>query len=579
MIKRLLRRRKERRPKRTSFWKMFAKGMILPILITVAIGNYSWYFIKWAAFTEGYNQMNSFITSYESKVNSSKPIAKLPYALYFSMFGSVDGQILGGYIDPKTWVEPSCKTLSFTFDKDGNIVNSSRAKIGIAIRQSEDPSSSLWYYYDPQDFHIPELDSFISEVIDNRDNVKKGYQYQIDIRELYLNEEERKMIPHVMDVTVYTAKGGLLGYELFEDEWKKEREFTITVDHEAEGYVLIDIASRKNDAESYPRGSIQGVYGCDPQFFDSMSAKYKDRIKEFLDSTSSGAVEGGGNYNTQTIDVFMKKLYTDGEEAGIFAYVETNVHGLHSWRRLYFVLGSLFGLMTLFVFVVCFSRNAKNKAQYAFEDYQRALTNNLAHDLKTPLTVIGGYAENLMEMRRNSADEKELKYLSSIMNNVSYTDDIIAKTLKLSETEQIKKLNKTKVDIKALAEKSAEKYRTALEERSIDIKIEGEGEVTADEDTLMTAVENIISNAVKYTRDGGSIRITADKKRFTSVNDVSEDVDTKDLLMPFVKGDKARSDKSSSGLGLAIASAAAMQNGFKLKVECRDKKFTAAIVF
>ena len=45
MIKRLLRRRKQRRPKRTSFWRMFAVGMILPVLITVILGNYSSYIV------------------------------------------------------------------------------------------------------------------------------------------------------------------------------------------------------------------------------------------------------------------------------------------------------------------------------------------------------------------------------------------------------------------------------------------------------------------------------------------------------------------------------------------------------
>ena len=238
-----------------------------------------------------------------------------------------------------------------------------------------------------------------------------------------------------------------------------------------------------------------------------------------------------------------------------------------------------FLIVTLLTFLLCWAKNVKNKAQYAFEDYQRALTNNLAHDLKTPLAVIGGYAENLIEMRRESADEKELDYLSSIMDNVAYTDNIVARTLQLSQTEQIKKLNKKKVDIKRLTERLVEKYRTALEERVIKLKIDGSGEVTADEEVLSTAVENLISNAVKYTKDGGSINITADKKSFNIVNDVVENVNTKDLLMPFVKGDKARSDKRSSGLGLAIAAAAAAQNGFKLKIECKDNRFRAVIYF
>ncbi|MCR5708414.1 MAG: hypothetical protein K6G82_09085 [Ruminococcus sp.] len=49
--------------------------------------------------------------------------------------------------------------------------------------------------------------------------------------------------------------------------------------------------------------------------------------------------------------------------------------------------------------------------------------------------------------------------------------------------------------------------------------------------------------------------------------------------MPFVKGDKARSDKRSHGLGLAIASSAAAVCGYRLTVNCRDKKFTAALEF
>ena len=274
----------------------------------------------------------------------------------------------------------------------------------------------------------------------------------------------------------------------------------------------------------------------------------------------------------------INRLYTDGDEEGVFAYIETNIHGLQAWRRLIFVICVIFALMTLFVLVVCIIRNVKNKARYAFEDYQRSLINNLAHDLKTPLAVIGGYAENLQELRKDGSD-KEQRYISGIMNNVAYTDDIIAKTLQLSEAEQINKLNKKKVEIKQLVERLAEKYRAALDERNITLKTELSGEVYADEDLLASAVENLISNAVKYTRDDGTVTITANKKRLNIVNDVAEDVDTTDLLMPFVKGDKARSDKRSHGLGLAIASSAAARSGFRLGVSCKDKKFTAELVF
>ena len=92
-------------------------------------------------------------------------------------------------------------------------------------------------------------------------------------------------------------------------------------------------------------------------------------------------------------------------------------------------------------------------------------------------------------------------------------------------------------------------------------------------------MENLISNAVKYTPDGGTIRIQITGKHLTVTNNTAEDIDTQDLLMPFVKGDKARSDKRSSGLGLSIAKTAAERNGFTLKISCKNKVFSAVLRF
>jgi len=381
------------------------------------------------------------------------------------------------------------------------------------------------------------------------------------------------MIPHEFEINKFK-------YSVFmpntftEDEPKPVESRNIVINADEEDFELVDLADR-NSPDDYPSAGFFSIWGSDPVAFDEIYLRYKERTSE------TGMQKGMQGNGDNTADFYCKHDVIENKygASGCISVTRINYLNRHAVRKYILITALVFIISTLIALVLSIIRNSKNKAQYAFEDYQRALTNNLAHDLKTPLAVIGGYAENLMEMRKNSDDEKELKYLDSIMQNVSYTDDIIAKTLKLSETEQIKKLNKTKVDIKALTEKSAEKYRTALEERNIDLKIEGKCEVNANEDTLMTAVENLVSNAVKYTRDGGSIKVTADKKRLAVVNDVSENISTKDLLMPFVKGDKARSDKTSSGLGLAIASAAAAQNGFTLKIDCKDKKYTATIEF
>ena len=214
-----------------------------------------------------------------------------------------------------------------------------------------------------------------------------------------------------------------------------------------------------------------------------------------------------------------------------------------------------------------------NKADYAFEDYQKDLTNNLAHDLKTPLAAIGGYAENLME---TATDEKQQKYLRSILDNVAYTDSMISKTLELN-SGNMQKVTKTKFDMREIADTAIAKYKIQLEERGIKTSIDGNMEVNTDRDMMTSAIENLVSNALKYTRNDGNINITMNKREFKISNDVPEKVDTRDLTKPFIRGDKNRSGRSGSGLGLSIADKSLTACGFILELECTDKEFTAVV--
>lgn len=573
----------KRKPKRTTFLKMFVKAMILPVLFTCFIGynlkNFGISYLQIEAEKLNISDLNSFVRQIEQgselEQEWDRPI-ELPLTVSSVRVFSSEGIVIDTgeqHILATTYDDEKSASAKWSFDSEGNIIFSNRARLWALLSFGSTPEERQYFYYDPQDFDIPEMNSLFEDFFRGSE---KGFTYGLKIRSVYWNKENNKIIPHVIEVSVYKDDLFLSDGQLFlkDDKHVERKEVVIDAGQYAEDFEYMEFTEEKLP-DVYPKMGMVLIVGVNPVKFDQIYEQYKD-------VTMKPKYNQGMSSNDEyTYDFYAKTDLNENKygASGFISVTRVNAKNRHSVIKFWFVLGAVFLISTLIAFVCCLVKNAKNKAQYAFEDYQRALTNNLAHDLKTPLAVIGGYAENLIEMRKDCGSEKELGYLSSIMKNVAYTDDIIAKTLKLSETEQIKKLNKTKVDIKELAESAADKYRTALEERNIELKIDAAGEVTADRDILGTAVENLVSNAVKYTRNDGTIKITADKKRLCVVNDIAENINTKDLLMPFVKGDKARSDKNGHGLGLAIANAAAARNGFRLKIDCRDKKFKATIEY
>ena len=121
---------------------------------------------------------------------------------------------------------------------------------------------------------------------------------------------------------------------------------------------------------------------------------------------------------------------------------------------------------------------------------------------------------------------------------------------------QFKKPEKTDIDLRSMTESAFEKYMIQLDERNISLKIEGESHIKAEKATISDIVENLVSNAVKYTRKDGSITVTLSGREYRIVNDVEKKAETEHLKEPYIKGDTARSNKSGSGLGLSIADCA-----------------------
>ena len=570
------------KPKRTTFWKMFAKAMILPVILTLMFAALLNYFIPFFSCEQAQKQQNALIAKLAQSAQFGDKAGKfgnIRNAVSMQMalgtnYDTLYPELTLPFIPHNSSLsDKNGLAVSAVIDSEGNVICSNAVKMFCVYKTDDDPSHNKWLSCDPNEVNIPDFTQLVNDKLEKR--YSDRYDYGYDITSAYVDLERHKMIP--CGVRIRTEEwdlafdGSIVEFNVIGTE-----DITIDVgDFDLDGYEFVEFAADKSensDKYVYPMCTFENIWGVEKEKVDKAIAEH------FMP-------EGEGYNYESDYDLVINEsinhtdVLFDGERCTLFTDFKVDVWTKPVLKMYFGFVICFFLLLTLIAFLICWRRNVKNKAQYAFEDYQRALTNNLAHDLKTPLAVIGGYAENLIEMRKEDGAEKELRYLASIMDNVAYTDSIIAKTLRLSETEQTKELNKVKVDIKALAEKLADKYKAALEERGIELTVTGGGEVTADEDTLTSAAENLISNAVKYTRDDGTIKITADKKRLTVVNDVAEDVDTKDLTMPFVNGDKARSDKSSSGLGLAIASAAAERNGFGLKVSCKDKRFTAEIIF
>ena len=475
--------------------------------------------------------------------------------------------------------------ISAILDKDGNEIATNRRRFIAAISFGKKLPENGWYTCLEDKYDIPELKAFYDKYCNYEEyntNVKTNIDKAIDftLHSAYVNKAEHLFIPHEIAAVYKTI-------EMKYDKGRAKSEETtdkieyITINATVDGFELIEL--NQGEGADYPRTMLPNFQGTNPAKFDDFWSVVKDTAA----SKSTGVYSGCFYSGVDRYDDYPE-LRSKGR--GRFYYMHCNyeyqgedctlltvfaVKPMSKYNRIIFA--GLVGAFTLFTLIIAllysWRRNVLNKADYAFEDYQKDLTNNLAHDLKTPLAAIGGYAENLMEFAKG---EKQQKYLRSILDNVAYTDSMISKTLALN-TGTMQKLTKSKFDMHELADTAIAKYKVQLEEKGIMTSIDGNMEVYTDNDMMTSAIENLVSNAVKYTRNDGNIKITMNKRKFEITNDVSDKIDTRDLTKPFVRGDKNRSGRSGSGLGLSIADKFLTACGFVLELECTDEQFTAVV--
>ena len=281
-------------------------------------------------------------------------------------------------------------------------------------------------------------------------------------------------------------------------------------------------------------------------------------------------------YHSDNYRVSINSVVIDDECCTLVDVVLVKTNVLAKWAVVYAVPVTVI-VSLLISLLLTRVKYAELSAHYAVEDYRRDMTNKLAHDLKTPLMVISGYAENL---ENDVNTDKRAHYAASILENVKSMDSIIANVLELSKLETGSfKTAETEFDAAALARDIAANYDGELEKNGLKLNVSGSAPFTADKSLMASILDNLIGNAVKYADKSGSIAVECANGEIRITNDCSEadKLDVKALAEPFVKGDNSRSGKNGSGLGFSIAMEAARRAGLALELSAENKKFTAVI--
>lgn len=220
----------------------------------------------------------------------------------------------------------------------------------------------------------------------------------------------------------------------------------------------------------------------------------------------------------------------------------------------------------------------KKKREIIEDETRRNIIAAIAHDVRGPVTAISGYAENLQQIVH---DAESRHYTASILDNVSYINEMITDMLSYIRLENTLTIKNDNVDMAALARQVTDRYTGELENRNIECEIAGHAEIRADARLMDIMLDNLIMNTVKYASDNSIVNIDIDVGRLVISNDMDGEIDCdpSELWEPMKKGNSARTGHTGNGLGLSIVKKILDLSGFTGDIAMEDGKFVVTIIW
>lgn len=470
------------------------------------------------------------------------------------------------------------------YDEAGELLLQSSNQIRISLENGEGT-----VYADLAEFltedEIQELAEFESENNESVLNEPEPYRYQAIL--------SKGRIPAYIDVIekqweIYTAredevdevpeslKNQLLEKEYYISGEPGNREITVEGDEATVWrWKNPDIPSENIKYElleaqiDFP--AIEGGYGVWKKWMnDAYFQDFPDRTEPA--GTSEGYYQQVGEGNRYEIRATFDPPYSSSMYEGRYILVlRVEQHpwlaAMDSLKFIY--LGSLaFLIVCMACALWIMERTYRQKER--METQRRDFINIMAHEIKTPLSVIRGFSENLKE---NPDTKKREYYLEQIIRQTEDVDGLVKEMITTSQVDwkQVK-FGENPVSLKNVLECETDRLAAQAEERRLNVTMRCEDDWTlkGDRRLLEQAFFCILSNAVSYNRDEGRIRIVL-RSGSCIIENTGENIPSEHLPhvceMFYTVNQSKNGREKHLGMGLYLASQIFSQHGAALRVE------------
>lgn len=412
---------------------------------------------------------------------------------------------------------------------------------GEVVFKSE--SGIWWKGYDEENFNYLSLEPFL------RDDLRK------EILKFQKESDDRFLIMRELKVHFNGEEYFPVSFVL--DNQRKELRTFILSDFEPTQTI------RESKAYLYYSLYDFDKIGIDHKYFLKSQEKLQNKIENFVFKTNDygggGGFFGGGAMDYESVgDDYAFFYFVDYSE--FYKTVSSNEFFSMTFYMtiMFFIAGSII------IIVACKLYNKNQNMNSA----KRAFTSAAAHELKTPLTVIQNRCECVME---NIAPDKNGEYIKSIYDEALRMNGIVQSLLTFNRLSDATKISKEKVDLSCIVKAEFKKYSDFAEGFGVSLSsdIEENIFIQANAEMISIAVDNYLSNAVKYSAGDKEVKVVLKKDgkefKFSVFNDSEKDIYINSSVWDVLsRNDAARNSKdNSSGMGLPICKHIFRLHGYK----------------